>query len=221
MLQAVVFDLDDTLYDEAEYVNQAFAYTAAYLAEKLGAPSRKAALHGRMLELLERDGRGRIFDAICAETRAALSVEELVQIYRSTKPVLRLYPDAELLLQSLSEKQRSTGLITDGCSRVQHAKIAALGLDKRLDCVVVTDDFGLSKPQAAVYEKCLLALGCAASEAAYVGDNPQKDFIGAKTLGMDTFRIVREKGMHMRDEAEPEREAAHRIAALTELEGWL
>lgn len=221
MLRAVIFDLDDTLYDEAEYVSQAFAHTAAYLAEKLGTPEKKEIFHGRMLELMERDGRGRIFDVICEETGAALSVEELVRVYRGTKPVLRLYPDAELLLQSLSEKQIKTGLITDGCSRVQHEKIAALELNRRLDCVIATDDFGMSKPQTAVYEKCLDALGCEPSAAAYVGDNPRKDFVGAKALGMDTFRIVREKGMHMRDEAEPEREAAHRIAALTELEGWL
>lgn len=221
MLQAVIFDLDDTLYEEAAYVTQALEHAAAHLAEKLGAPSRKAALHRRMLELLERDGRGRIFDVICQETDAALPVKELVQAYRSTKPVLKLYPDAEECLSRLSEKGIKTGLITDGCGRVQHEKIAALGLDRRLDCVVVTDDYGMAKPQTAAYEKCLFALGCAASEAAYVGDNPWKDFIGAKALGMETFRIVRKSGMHMRDEAGPEREAARRIAALTELEGWL
>lgn len=221
MLKAVIFDLDDTLYEEAAYVAQALEHASEYLAGRLGAPSQKAALHRRMLELLERDGRGRIFDVICGETGAAVSVEELVRVYRSTKPVLKLYPDAEEILRRLSERGIRTGLITDGCSRVQHEKVAALGLDRRLDCVVVTDDYGMAKPQTAVYEKCLFALGCAAPEAAYVGDNPRKDFIGAKALGMETFRIVRRSGMHMRDEVEPEREAAHRIAALTGLEGWL
>lgn len=216
-IKAVIFDLDDTLYDEFQYVDQAFENTAVYLAHRLGMPGRKEEFHRRMLELTEKNGRGKVFDLLCEETGTGIPISELVQAYRSTRPVLKLYPDAERLLQSLEGMKVKTGLITDGCGRVQHEKIAALGLDGRLDSVIVTDDFGLCKPQVEVYEKCLRALGCAPGEAAYVGDNPRKDFAGAKTLGMKTFRIIREKGMYMKLQAEPGWEAEYNIQSLTEL----
>lgn len=220
-VKAIIFDLDDTLYDESEYVNQAFENTAACLARRLRNPGRKEEFHRRMLELAEQNGRGRVFDLLCEEIGARLPISELVQIYRSTVPTLTLYSDAEQLFRILEERQIKTGLITDGCRQVQHEKISALGLDRRLDSVIVTDDFGLSKPDTAVYRKCLQALGCEPQEAAYVGDNPRKDFIGARALGMKTFRIVRERGMYMGVRAEPDQEAERRIASLAELAEWV
>ncbi|MCM1057002.1 MAG: HAD-IA family hydrolase [Firmicutes bacterium] len=217
-IRAVLFDLDDTLYDEWEYVRQAFENTAAYLADRLGMPDRKEAFYRRMLELTEEHGRGKVFDILCEELGIGVPVSELVQAYRSTKPILRLYPDGERLLQSLKDRGVKTGLITDGCSQVQHEKIKALGLEDRLDSVIVTDDFGLCKPQTAVYEKCLRALDCAPNQAVYVGDNPLKDFIGAKALGMKTVRIIREKGMYMGLEAEPGGEAEYTVRSLEKCE---
>lgn len=216
-IRAVIFDLDDTLYDESEYVDQAFENTAVSLADRIGMPGRKEEFYRRMLELTERHGRGKVFDMLCGETGIRVPVSELVQVYRDTKPVLQLYPDAELLLQSLEDRGIKTGLITDGCRRVQHAKITALGLDARLDSVIVTDDFGICKPQEAAYEKCLQALNCIPEEAVYVGDNPRKDFIGARALGMKTVRIVRQKGMYMGLRAEPGWEADRCIRSLKEL----
>ena len=148
-----------------------------------------------------------------------LPVKKLVEVYRSTRPVLRLYPDAEQLLERLEKKAVKTGLITDGCSMVQHAKIEALSLNKRLDYVLATDDFGISKPQRAVYERCLEALGCTPEEAVYIGDNPAKDFCGAREIGMATVRIVRPKGMYMQDRAEAGKEADVTVHLLTDWNG--
>lgn len=220
-IKAVIFDLDDTLYDESQYVSQAFANTAEYLACRLGTPERKDGFCRRMLELVEQHGRGRVFDLLCEEAGISVPVSELVEAYRSTVPSLELYGDAEQILAFLEARGIKQGLITDGCGRVQHQKITALGLDTRLDAVIVTDDFGICKPQTAAYEKCLQLLGCGPGEAVYVGDNPRKDFIGARALGMKTLRIIRAKGMYMELEPEPGREADERIRALTELEIYM
>lgn len=259
-IKAVIFDLDDTLYEEESYVRQALFHTAEYMAEQSGltGQSEQTGLDGqveqnglngqggrteqngltgqdeltaqeekrekteqfyrRMLEILQEEGRGRIFNRVCEEFQVELPVKKLVEVYRSTRPVLQLYPDAEQLLERLEKKAVKTGLITDGCSMVQHAKIEALSLNKRLDYVLATDDFGISKPQRAVYERCLEALGCTPEEAVYIGDNPAKDFCGAREIGMATVRIVRPKGMYMQDRAEAGKEADVTVHLLTELE---
>ena len=171
MTKAVLFDLDDTLYCEHDYVDQAFRAVAekiyceleknirlnatgkdAYESEREKASGEEAAsvaesysvsnIHRRMWELLEQNGRGRIFDDICAEYGLKIPISELVSVYRSTKPILRLYPDAEQILIYLRDKKIMTGLITDGCSQVQHAKIDAIAMLRSMDVILATDDLG-------------------------------------------------------------------------------
>ncbi len=214
--KAIIFDLDDTLYDEEEYVYAAFLNTAVCLSDRYQYCS-KDALYKRMITLLDTSGRGKIFDEIIKEFNLPLSVSEVVSMYRNTLPKLSLYEDATIFLNTLSKAKIKTGLITDGCSLVQHNKVKALSLDKRLDFILVTDDFKLSKPDTKVYLKCLEGLSVNPGEAVYIGDNPKKDFIGAKEIGMETIRIIRPKGMHMKDSATPEYEADNTINLLTEI----
>lgn len=244
-LSAIIFDLDDTLYDESAYVDQALAHIAAYLAERVCQPitdDRRDAVgnerskgggdlqamdklaqryHARMCELLAQYGRGKIFDLLCEEEHLTVPIADLVAAYRATQPRLTLYPDAEELLRALTAAHIQTAVITDGCAAVQHAKLRALRLDERTDYCLVTDEFGLSKPDPEVYTRVLTALACPADHAAYIGDNPHKDFAGAKALGLHTFRIVRSTGMHMTDTVPAELEAEFTIHSLTELQSYL
>ena len=215
--KAIIFDLDDTLYDEEAYVHGAFAHTADCISDRFKY-CNKDALYKRMLELLSADGRGKIFDEIIKEFKLPLSVSEVVSMYRNTLPKLSLYEDAAVFLDILSKTEIKTGLITDGCSLVQHNKIKALSLDTKLNFILATDDFKLSKPDPKVYLKCLEGLDVVNPEdAVYIGDNPGKDFIGAKEIGMKTIRIIRPKGMHMKDSASPEYEADQTINLLTDI----
>jgi len=237
MIKAVLFDLDDTLYRERDFVDQAFrsvaAAMAAYLAGKRAEPEEGKmgaapwqespdGLFGQMIELMEQEGRGEIFNRLCERYDVDIPVQELVKIYRETKPALSLYPDGEKFLERLEKEHIKTGLITDGNVQVQHNKIRALGLDKRLDVVLASYDLGLRKPDAGVYVYCLEKLGCRPEEAVYIGDNPLKDFIGARKLGMRTVRVVRPEGLHMRRVAEEGYEADRTVHLLTEvpLEEW-
>lgn len=230
MLKAVLFDLDDTLYRERDFVDQSFRSVAEAMEGYLSArrkfgqsPSGESAeeLFGQMIELMEQEGRGEIFDRLCERHDVDIPVQELVKIYRETKPVLSLYPDGEEFLCWLEDKKIKTGLITDGNAAVQRNKIEALGLDRRLDVVLASYDLGLRKPDKGVYEYCLDRLGCRPDEAVYIGDNPLKDFIGARKLGMKTVRIVRPEGLHMWREAKEGYGADKTVNLLTELKEWV
>ncbi len=231
-IRAVIFDLDDTLYREYDFVAQSFQNVAKAMSAHLIREERirgnettpeeitPEALFQRMIERMEEKGRGDIFNWLCEKYHITIPPQEFVKIYRQTKPVLELYPDSEEFLRWLKEKGIKTGLITDGNSQVQHNKIEALELEKKLDVVLATDDLGLNKPAPAVYEYCLERLSCKPEQAVYVGDNPQKDFIGARGLGMETVRIVREEGLHIHRVAEEGYEADRRVRLLTEMENW-
>lgn len=222
MFKAVIFDLDDTLYPETEYVRAAFYHTAAFLTKEYGLDTEE--VFGQMLRLLHENGRGKIFDSISHLYHLEADVSKLVKIYRETEPVLFLYPDADKVLTELKKRNVLTGLITDGCASVQRKKISALPLENRMDSVIVTDELGTdemgnkySKPSLFVYRKSVEELGCRPEDAVYIGDNPQKDFIGARELGMKTVRIQRKEGDHWQDVPPPGYEADREISLLTEI----
>ena len=232
MLRAVLFDLDDTLYRERDFVDQSFRSVAKVMAGYLSAKGKSGRgqgfpgeseeeLFGQMIELMEQEGRGEIFNRLCERYDVDIPVQELVKIYRETKPVLELYPDGEELLGWLEDREIKTGLITDGNAAVQRNKIEALGLDRRLNVVLASYDLGLRKPDKGVYVYCLEKLECRPEEAVYIGDNPLKDFIGAKKLGMKTVRIIRPEGLHMWREEEEGYGADVTVHLLTELKEWI
>lgn len=215
--KAVIFDLDDTLYYERNYVYQALKEVAVYLAEKFQKNSTQ--LWNQMCERLENEGRGRIFNDICEIHQIHEDIPTLVNIYRNTTPKLTLYKDAQDCLNRLKKQGIATGLITDGCFIVQRKKVEALALYKQIDEIIITDENGLEywKPSIQPYQDILKRLQVNPEDAVYIGDNPKKDFIGAKAIGMDTIRIIRTVGDHILDKTSKEFEANQIIYTLDDI----
>lgn len=216
--RAILFDLDDTLYLEHDYVRSGFAAVARRVSSLPGAPGEdelSAAFEGEW----RRNGRGHVFDAVIDRLGVSVPVAELVEIYRSHEPALSLYPDAERALARLEASETRFGILTDGMAKVQRRKLKALGLDRRVPCIVISDDYGLdaSKPSPIPYQIALEQLGVPAAGTVYVGDNPHKDFVGARALGMATVRVRRPGGDHAHTVLDPAHEADRDISLLDEL----
>lgn len=217
MIKALIFDLDDTLYYEKEYVLGAFKEVAYYLGNKYKKDKEK--LYIRMKEILESLGRGKIFNIICEENNFNEDIKDLVNVYRNSKPKLKLYEDSKELLIWAREKEYKLGIITDGCSKVQWNKIDALNIRKLVDKIIVTDDLGKEfwKPHKKSYMNMINYFNINENECIYVGDNPNKDFIGAKELGIKTIRIIRKNGDYIKTFLDEEHEADINIKNLLEL----
>lgn len=221
MIKCVIFDLDDTLYNERMYVESAMNNVSEYLSEKFGLDKKE--IYDKFISTLDLKGRGKIFDICIAEYGIDESVNKLVQVYRDTKPQLLLYEDAERIIKVLKDKNIKTALITDGCSKVQHSKIAALNLENIIDEIIVTDDYeGAAKPSTVPFKMVLSRMnGINAKHCIYIGDNPRKDFIGAREVGMKTARIIRALGDNMRLKAADGFEADIIIHDLTEITDYI
>ena len=96
-----IFDLDDTLYEEMQYVRAGMQSVSKYLSKRYGIAGDK--LYNSCMEILERDGRGQVFDKLCEIYELKEDVKVLVNTYRGTRPKLQLYPDAEKFLSLLKE----------------------------------------------------------------------------------------------------------------------
>ncbi len=181
MIKAVVFDLDDTLIPELEYVKSGFRAIAKHFV--------KPDLYDKMLELFF-ENKSDVF------SRAGLSAEECAQavaVYRSHNPDIRLAHETETVLNALKQKGLKIGIITDGRPDGQRNKIEALGLDSAADCIIVTDELGgteFRKPCKVAYELISENLNVAFDEMIYVGDNPAKDFYIGAVLPIKTVRLV-------------------------------
>lgn len=221
MVKAVIFDLDDTLYYELDYVKSGFRAVSEYIAFRYQVD--KDEFYQELLNILEIEGRGKTFNiALEKFVLPAAELEKMIDVYRSHNPEnIRLYEDAvEILNRYLKEKRYKTGIITDGNSEVQWNKIRSLGLDEKVNQIIVTDDFGVDKrkPHFFSYQRMLKLLQVKAEEAVYVGDNPVKDFITARKLGLKTVRIVREHGMHIDKRMAAKYEADYEINTLNDLD---
>jgi len=220
-MNAVLFDLDDTLYPEMEFVESGFRAVGRYLCSRY--PLKQQQLVSRMLDILQRDGRGKVFDTLLQELGiySADQVKTLVYVYRSHQPALHLYEDVLPILERLRRERLHLGIVTDGMVSVQRSKIAALGLHTLSDVIVCTDELGKEywKPSGVPFQVALQLLQVSPTDAAYVGNDVGRDFAGPNSLGMLTIRIDRPARCRSRSESPPELsyEADVTVEHLTEI----
>lgn len=210
----IVFDLDDTLYDEQTYVQSGFRAVADYLQDIYGIPEKSSA--DFMLQRLSA-GRGRIFDDLLMEFRFynKKAVRKCLSIYRLHYPIIHLYPEAEACLKRLVNYPLY--IVTDGNKLVQTNKLQALGLFSLVKFCYVTHRYGIknAKPSPYCFLKICEREKVRPQDVLYIGDNPQKDFVGIKPLGFKTIRVY--QGQH-KDIVKPQEfEADYSIKSLAEL----
>ena len=187
-IKGVIFDLDDTLYGEKEYIRSGYKAVSNFLGggyeEKLWGyfEANKPAID----ELLKEIGNLKIKDDVLA-------------IYRSHKPEIHFYEGVEELLVELHKKGIKIGIITDGRPKGQRNKIEALGLEELVDDIVITDELGgtqFRKPCDIAFRILQNRWRLPASEMIYVADNPEKDFQAPQQLGMKSVWFTNEDGLY-------------------------
>ncbi len=187
MIKAVIFDLDDTLYYEIEYIKSGFRAVAFKLKNRT--------LYKKLYKLWREDGKN-VFQ------RAGLSpneIETALNTYREHVPTLHLKGSVKRTLLKLRRMGFRIGIITDGRPEGQRLKIEALGLRGLVDKIIITDELGgpeFRKPNPAAFQKMKLFFGLNYEEMIYVGDNLNKDFIAPSTLGMKTCFFFSKKGIY-------------------------
>ncbi|OON70393.1 hypothetical protein B0919_06205 [Hymenobacter sp. CRA2] len=215
-MPVLVFDLDDTLYEELTYVHSGFRAVAELLAARFGASAEE--LTAEMIREEAEHGRGAVFDAVMRR-RGWFSQnlrQQCLTAYRGHAPTLQLHPDAERCLQRFAAYPLY--VLTDGNKLVQARKAAAMGLFERVRHVYVTHRYGLhrAKPDPELFRRIARREGVPAGQVVYVGDNVRKDFVGIRPLGFRTIRVRRGNYAHYVP-ATPGHEADVQIDSLDEL----
>jgi putative hydrolase of the HAD superfamily len=98
-------------------------------------------IFARMLEILQREGRGEVFNRLLEELGldSKEKVGFLLELYRCHKPRIKLYEDVMPVLEHLKRKGLRLGVVTDGLTLVQRNKVAALGMAGLFDAIVYSE----------------------------------------------------------------------------------
>lgn len=192
-----VFDIDDTLYLERDYVRSGLQAVDRWVEHNLGVSDFFEDAWGAF----EQGIRGKIFDVTLAARGVQASAEvidTLVEIYRTHRPAIELLPDARECLEAMGTRF-ALAIVTDGPLESQRAKVQALGTDRWVGTTVLTAELGrgFAKPHARAFQLVEAASGWKGERCTYVADNPAKDFAGPKSLGWRTVRVRRPGALHL------------------------
>lgn len=210
MIAAVLFDLDDTLYEQQRWLAPAWEAVAA-AAVPYGIDG--AALRRELVAVAAGGSdRGRIIDRALARLQPAADVPlaPLLAAFRASAPQrLPLYAGVREALRALRDEV-PIGLVTDGDVTLQRAKLRLLALDDAFDVVVLSDELGRErrKPHPAPFTAALAALGVRPQDAVHVGDRPDKDVRGAVAVGMRAIRVRTGEYAALPDDPAPWRSAS-------------
>ena len=97
-----------------------------------------------------------------------------------------LFPHCIELLEYLTEKKYPMHLITNGFEKTQYQKIKNSGIDRFFTHMVTSEQAGIMKPHAAIFEYALNLTKSTAEKCIMIGDTLEVDILGAKNMGMDT-----------------------------------
>lgn len=207
-VRAVVFDLDDTLFDHTgsataglrdwltelghaptdDLVSQWFRIEQVHFDSWLaGKTTHQGQRRARLREYLPLLGRTAPPDDDAADA----AYEVYLKWYRRS---WRAYDDARPALEVAQGNGLRIGVLTNGSTRQQNAKLERIGLSGFVDVVCTSESLGVSKPAAQAYHRTCAALGADPGETLMIGDNLDLDVVAARAAGLNAVHLDRAAG---------------------------
>ncbi len=207
-IQAVIFDLDDTLLDWSQQTD--------WLSNISGPHIQKVydylAMNGKSLPTFDtlfqnyqeaiinswqeakKTWAGISFETVlnrCFETSgldtASINMQEVLLAYDwGPVPDVGLFDDTIPVLDSLQQQGYKIGLVTNSMMSMwmRDIELRAYGIVDYFDARITSGDTGHMKPHPAIYERVLNLLDVEVETAVFVGDRPANDIAGANAVGL-------------------------------------
>lgn len=197
-IRAVLFDLDDTLFDHQGCAREALAAVRTrhegFRAMPAEALERAHArfleeLHGEVmlgrvpLEVARVERFRRLLGAagvVAGDDLAARLASTYRDAYRTAR---RAVAGAAALLAAVKHRAR-VGIVSNNLLDEQRDKLRTCGLDTFVDALVVSEEAQVSKPHPAIFELALDRLHVQPAEAVMIGDSWPADIAGARAAGL-------------------------------------
>lgn len=190
--KVVVFDLDDTLYKEIDFLKSGYRKISEMVEKCYGFDAKM--IYDRLLYWY---CRGENAFANLNETYGiSIPIVDYLNVYRNHHPSIMLSQETTDTLNALQHKGITLAIITDGREITQRQKIEALGLTKWIseDFIFINEDPKHFKPNHFSFDRLILHCYEQFPDSDfiyyYIGDNPQKDFIAPNEMGWETIWLL-------------------------------
>ena len=197
---SVLFDLDNTLIDRSEAFQRLFDHWYRVLPQAGRPPDRqefvsKMALRGNGYEPIADIYRDMLDEwPICFP-----GLDEAVEAHFNMMPrVVSAHPNTEAMLKRFRAYGIPVGVVTNGDSETQRGKLRNTGIESLVACCVVSEEYGVRKPDPSIFHHALGLLGAEAESTLFVGDNAEEDIAGAAGVNIQTAWISLGRGWEVR-----------------------
>lgn len=183
--KCILFDLDGTLYNSAEYSKQLEAEIVGIVASRLGLSKDEAdsTLKEKRREIGTLTGALSSMNVDRTDFFSALA--------ERMDPSLFLSKDPTLLgvLTELKERGFKLGLVSNSGRLLVQKVLQALGVEESVFNATVTSDDAMPKPSSEPFLLALRELKCNIDDAIYVGDRADAELRPAQELGIRTILV--------------------------------
>jgi len=196
MIKAVLFDIDNVLYNSSHQVEMARrSAVEAMVHAGLGITVEEA--FSRLEDIVKKYGSNfsRHYDLVVGDRKdkSKIIAAGIVAYHNMKRTYLKPYDDTLPTLSRLKTLGYKIGVVTDGLSVKQWEKLIRLGLEDMFDTVIISEDAGTEKPEPKIFQKACTDLGVEPGDCIYVGDRLDTDILGANRVGMVSVRLLRGK----------------------------
>lgn len=219
-MKVIVFDLDDTLYKEIDFLKSGYRKVAELVEERCG--DNATDIYHQLFSWYCKGENP--FVSLNKTYGFNIPIDDYLSVYRYHRPLLALDTETEKTLTKLKEEGCELAIITDGREMTQRQKIEALGLTKWIstDFIFINEDEKSFKPNRLSFERlmfhCHDIYKSSDFSYYYVGDNPQKDFFAPNQLGWCSVCLIDDgRNIHKQVFGLPEFLPHKRINSTTEL----
>lgn len=202
--KAILLDLDNTIYEYEPNHQLALGKVIEYFSENFGFSTKQTqdffdksrkSISSLIPNTASSHNRLLYFQTMCemAKIQSSLHAMTLYNLYwdnfLNNMSLSRYVEDFLIFCQG---KKIKIALVTDLTAHIQYRKIAKLGIDKYIDFVITSEETGIDKPDKSMFLRALEKLDLMASDVCMIGDNYEKDIMGAKSLGIDAIWLNNE-----------------------------
>ncbi len=185
--KVVVFDLDDTLYNEIDFLISSYNEISQFLSKIKGVDKSQNEIFDYMYSKY-LDKKNTFEQVISFLNIQNITVFDLLDLYRNHIPNICLSDNTKELLDYLIEQEFILGIITDGRSIQQRNKIKALNLESYISGLIISEEFGSEKPNLENFK--FFEQKFPDANYTYIGDNINKDFIAPNELNWNTICLL-------------------------------
>jgi|SRR3989344_2171515 len=206
--KAILFDLDNTLYEYEPIHQEALKKTYDVLKKEIKISFNeflklfklsKSEIQRELAGTASSHNRVLYFQRLIEKTHNTIDPDIVLKLYDSYWNTflksIKLRDGVLHTLRKLKEMKIKTAIVSDLTTNIQLKKMSKLGIKDYIDVLVTSEEAGNEKPNPVMFLLALNKLNVLPSDAIMVGDNPINDIEGGNAVGLDTVLLYTERSL--------------------------